>query len=952
MRIRGLVTAGVMLVFLSASSPLATAAGNEPQQGEERKGVHPETGRLSFLGGDPQRPLKMPAAVAGGVGAEERARAALEEYAPSFGVSQPRRDLKILAAMNAGNGRKSVRFRQTYQGVPILGGELVVNLDAQGGLLSINGEAAPDVRIPTAPKVKAEAARASAGRFVAHAYGVEENALAVSDPELWIYDSRLLGPAGRPPELVWRVEVDGTPAAPVRVLVLVNAQWGSISLHFNQVDTAWDAGDRARPAGNGPSEAVQPKPAAQTGVAILTYTANHTSSLPGSLLCDESEPLCTDGDDAHADAAHRYALDTYEFYWNHHERNSIDNAGMPIISTVRYLSGYSNAFWNGEQMVYGDGAGFPLADDVVAHELTHGVTDYESGLFYYYQSGAINESLSDLWGEFLDLSNGAGNDAAGVRWEIGEDIEGYGTIRDMADPTAFGDPDRMTSPNYWLNSLDSGGVHSNSGVNNKAVYLMTDGDTFNGYTISGIGTDKVAAIYYEAQANFLTSGSDYLDLYQVLYQACLNLALGPEGVTYPDCLQVRNATLAVEMNLEPTTGFNPEAPLCSDSTEPVDLFFEDFESGVDGWASGAYTGLDTWYLDTGYSTSGLYQLGGYLYDYSGPSPVENPLADFFATMAADVALPVGSQPYVRFRHAFGFSEPDYDGGWVEYSVDGGNNWAAAAALPTAGMDSNGNINTEYGDGDNPHTGKEAFVGDSHGYVSTRYDLASLAGSSVRFRFRISTDSYPWGYGWSLDDVRLYTCTSTPTFVDVPVTHWAHDYIEALYDAGYIAGCSADPRMYCPDSNLSRAESAVFVERGVWGEGYTPLDPTGQIFGDVPVESWAARWVNALYADGFTAGCSASPLMYCPWQVHTRAEGSVFFLRMFMGDPGYNPSDPIGLFADVPLEYWGARWVEGAYLAGLIPPCDEGPPMRFCPEDPLSRAMAAFMMVRAKKLPVP
>jgi len=345
-------------------------------------------------------------------------------------------------------------------------------------------------------------------------------------------------------------------------------------------------------------------------------------------------------------------------------------------------------------------------------------------------------------------------------------------------------------------------------------------------------------------------------------------------------------------------------------------------------------------------------LGGYLYDYSAYPPVENTLADFYAGLDTDIALPAATQVYLRFNHALAFTEPDYDGGWVEYSVDGGSHWAAAAQLPTAGMDSNGNINTVYGDGDNPHTGQEAFVGDSHGYVSTRYDLSSLAGSSVRFRFRISTDSYPWAYGWFIDDVRLYACNSTPTFVDVPFSHWAHDYIEALYDAGYIAGCSTDPRMYCPEAYLSRAESAVFVERGVRGAGYTPPDPTSQIFGDVAMDSWAARWVNALYADGFTAGCSASPLLYCPWTTHTRAEGSVFFLRMFMGDPAYDPPAAAGLFADVPLEYWGARWVEGAYLAGLIPPCDEGPPMRFCPEDPLSRAMAAYMMVRAKKMPVP
>ncbi len=136
-------------------------------------------------------------------------------------------------------------------------------------------------------------------------------------------------------------------------------------------------------------------------------------------------------------------------------------------------------------MVYGDG--YPV-DDIVGHELTHGVTEFESGLFYYYQSGAINESFSDVWGEFIDLSNSSGDDSASARWLIGEDRPVRGASRDMANPpthfpNGFGDdPDRMQSDLYDADADedDNGGVHSNSGVNNKAAYLLTDGDTFNG----------------------------------------------------------------------------------------------------------------------------------------------------------------------------------------------------------------------------------------------------------------------------------------------------------------------------------------------------------------------------------------------------------------------------------------------------------------------------------------
>jgi len=194
---------------------------------------------------------------------------------------------------------------------------------------------------------------------------------------------------------------------------------------------------------------------------------------------------------------------------------------------------------------------------------------------------------------------------------------------------------------------------------------------------------------------------------------------------------------------------------------------------------------------------------------------------------------------------------------------------------------------------------------------------------------------------------------SPTFVDVPFTHPYHDYIEALYQAGYIAGCSASPLMYCPETTMNRAESAVFVERGIHAAAYSPPVPATQVFADMPLDSWAAGWVNGLWEDRYTAGCGTSPLVYCPWQGHTRAEGAVFYMRMLMG-ADYSPPDPSqSIFADVPLEAWYARWVHAAHEAALIEPCQTVPQLRYCPEDPLTRAVAAYMMTQAKKnLPLP
>lgn len=195
-----------------------------------------------------------------------------------------------------------------------------------------------------------------------------------------------------------------------------------------------------------------------------------------------------------------------------------------------------------------------------------------------------------------------------------------------------------------------------------------------------------------------------------------------------------------------------------------------------------------------------------------------------------------------------------------------------------------------------------------------------------------------------------TPAPSTTFIDVPEGHWAFNYIETLAQLNYVSGCSVDPVMYCPEDSMTRSEGAVFVLRGLNGAGYLPTQPNGSVFNDVSTSEWFAKWTDGLWEEGYTAGCSTNPLMFCPVQEHTRAEGTVFFLRMMYG-VDYVPSDPIGLFNDVPITYWGARWIEAAFSAGIIPACDEDANL-FCPEEPLTRAMAAYMMVQAKGLPIP
>ncbi|HEX9597494.1 MAG TPA: S-layer homology domain-containing protein, partial [Anaerolineales bacterium] len=144
-----------------------------------------------------------------------------------------------------------------------------------------------------------------------------------------------------------------------------------------------------------------------------------------------------------------------------------------------------------------------------------------------------------------------------------------------------------------------------------------------------------------------------------------------------------------------------------------------------------------------------------------------------------------------------------------------------------------------------------------------------------------------------------------------------------------------------------AESAVFVQRGLHGADVSPSQPGSQTFADVALSEWYADWAQALWDDGYTTGCGVDPLRYCPLQGHTRAEGAVFYLRMLYG-VSYQPPAPQGLFDDVSTDAWYADWVEAAYDAGLIEPCGQNP-LRYCPNAPLTRATAAYMLVQAKGL---
>jgi hypothetical protein len=182
-----------------------------------------------------------------------------------------------------------------------------------------------------------------------------------------------------------------------------------------------------------------------------------------------------------------------------------------------------------------------------------------------------------------------------------------------------------------------------------------------------------------------------------------------------------------------------------------------------------------------------------------------------------------------------------------------------------------------------------------------------------------------------------------SFSDAPSSHWAWSWIERLYHAGITSGCGGGN--YCPNSSVTRAEMAIFLERGIHGSSYTPPAATGTVFGDVPISHWAADWIEQLSADGITGGCGGGN--YCPNNPVTRAEMAIFLLRSKHGS-GYSPPAATGtVFADVPISHWAAAWIEQLAAEGITSGCGGG---NYCPNGAATRAEMAIFLVRTFSLP--
>jgi Zn-dependent metalloprotease len=406
-------------------------------------------------------------------------------YGDAWGIGDPAQALRLTEQQTDALGYRSLRFAQQVAGYPVFDSDLRAQIDPEGVLETINGRVLPNVALPALrPRISRPEAIALARQRVGGVLQGEPQMgmLRVNDRdhlawELWLLDRQ----------------------APARWRVRLDAIDGAI---LEQIDVLGSARERR------------------------TYDAVQMTFLPGTLARTENTPPVAD---EVINAAHDHAGLVYDYFYTQFRRDSIDDEGMPIISTVHFAEGYNNAFWDGEQIVYGDGdaalfAPLSLSLDVVGHELAHGITERTARLYYSQEPGALNESFSDIFGVLIDSAN----------WEIGEavytpEIPGD-SLRSAANPTIYGDPAVWGEYLRASASNDNGAIHSNSGILNHTAYLI--GTT--------IGRAKTGQIFYRTLTQKLTASSDFVVTRNLTIQSCQEL-IGTAGITARDCEDVRAA---------------------------------------------------------------------------------------------------------------------------------------------------------------------------------------------------------------------------------------------------------------------------------------------------------------------------------------------------------------------------------------------------------------------------
>jgi thermolysin len=451
----------------------------------------------------------------------------LEENKETFRMKNPSEEMKVRRLDVDHLGMRHVRMGQAYQGLPVIGGEMIAHYTSDGILKAINGTFIEEISLNPDPGIDATQAGQVARDDLESFFGdgrLETPELVVFPWEDQNYLAWRMFIFSESPMGNWEYFVDAKrgdvifKANRIKDVEAIGTGTSVMGDARSHIDTDYDGSeydmiDYTRQAGNDPHGHGGQMP---DGNYIITHIAS--SSLPGTMATDPDN-LWNDAAQASAVDGHVYTALVYDWLLAEFGRNSFDDAGASMIVSVDYnAEGDNNAYWNGYQMVvwsYGPGwrslAGCP---DVIAHEWGHAVTDNTSNLIYQKESGALNESFSDMMGAAFEFAH-PGYDSPD--WLMGENGTVSGTgFRSMSNPTAYNDPDTYGG-SYWVDVIycfpsdqnDYCGVHTNSGVGNKWFYLLSDGGTHNGVIVTGIGVENAMQIAYRSNSFYWSSSTNY-----------------------------------------------------------------------------------------------------------------------------------------------------------------------------------------------------------------------------------------------------------------------------------------------------------------------------------------------------------------------------------------------------------------------------------------------------------
>ena len=452
--------------------------------------------------------------------AVDRARDQVVSHADALGWSKGQA-LTVKDVVLDSDGSAHVRFDRTFDGLPVIGGDLVVHQGAQGGYRG--ADRASDARITVATTT----ASVSAQRAAEVAAATVDFRVARSAPELSVYALR------GAPRLVWQTAVDGVGAQdqPAGRSVSVDARTGAVVDSWDTVVDVTGTGNSLYLGTVGiettlSGSSYQLVDGLRGGGRTEDGNNGSTSSTTGVLFTDPDNTWGT-GSNANRQTAgvdaHFGVAATWDYYKNTFGRNGIKNDGKGARAIVHVGSGWVNASWSDACfcMRYGDGDGRsygPLVSlDVAGHEMSHGVTSATAGLTYRRESGGLNESTSDIFGTMVEFTANTSGDPGdyliGERFALG----GAAPLRYMDKPSKDG-----ASADCWSKQVGSLNVHYSSGVGNHFFYLLSEGSgqktignvtynspTCNGSTVTGIGRTTAAAIWYKALTSYMTSSTNY-----------------------------------------------------------------------------------------------------------------------------------------------------------------------------------------------------------------------------------------------------------------------------------------------------------------------------------------------------------------------------------------------------------------------------------------------------------